>query len=110
MPLLEQRDTRARATGGRRDRPEVSVMRESPEARVVMYVFRPGQALPLHRSPSKVSLTVVDGTGVFTTLGRERVVTPGDTVSYSPHEPHAMRSEEEELVVLATIAPSPGWG
>lgn len=110
MPLLEHRGVRADATGDRRDRPEVSIMRDSPSARVVMYNFRPGQALPLHRTPATVSLTVVDGMGVFTTLGRERVVTPGETVSFAPHEPHAMRSEDESLIVLATIAPSPGWG
>jgi quercetin dioxygenase-like cupin family protein len=106
MKLLDITDI-APTPGIRTDRPDVSVLYDTPHARVVLYRFRPGQGLPLHKTASSVLLTVVEGAGVFTGMGQECTLGPGRSVVYAPHEAHAMRAEDQPFTVLATMTPSP---
>jgi mannose-6-phosphate isomerase-like protein (cupin superfamily) len=53
-------------------------------------------------------LTVLAGRGVVSGGDDEREVSDGEVVVYEPNELHGMRALDEELVLLATIAPRPG--
>ena len=80
---------------------------DSPNARLVLFRFRPRQAMPLHGIASSVVLTVLGGRGTFIGAGEQCELSAGQVVAYAPHEMHAVRAEDEELTVLATITPSP---
>lgn len=93
-------------------RPTSAVIHDAPDARLVVFRLAPGQAVPPHRNRSSVQLTVLAGHG---TLSGEEDGTPverrcsaGDVVLYAPGELHAMRAEDAELLLLATITPRPG--
>jgi quercetin dioxygenase-like cupin family protein len=89
--------------------PRVSVLYDSADARVVLLTLRPGQGLPLHRTPADVMLRVLRGRGVFTRSGDQRSVVEGSKLSVEPNEAYALRAEREPLTVLATVTPRSGW-
>ena len=93
-------------------RPASAVLHDSPDARLVVFRIAPGQQVPPHRNASSVHLAVLAGRGVLSgEAGGTPVDVPcvaGDVMLYAPNELHAMRAESEELVLLATITPSPG--
>ncbi|HEX6051561.1 MAG TPA: cupin domain-containing protein [Gemmatimonadaceae bacterium] len=92
----------------RREGPSVSILHDSPDARVVLFTFRPGQGVPLHRTPSAVTLRVIRGRGILTRLDDQRTVWEGTKVAIEPHEAYAVRADDREtMTVLATISPSP---
>jgi quercetin dioxygenase-like cupin family protein len=93
-------------------RPATAILHDAPDARLVVFRLAPGQAVPPHRSPSTVLLTVLEGVGVLSgeSAGApaERTCAAGDVVAYAPHELHGMRATDEALLLLATITPRPG--
>lgn len=89
-------------------RPAISVMHDSPDARLVTFRIEPGQRVPPHTSVSTVILTVLSGSGTVTGGDEERAVVAGDVVAYEPGEMHGMEAGDETLMILATIAPRPG--
>lgn len=97
-----------RAVAANPTRPATAIVHDSPDARLVLFRLSPGQAVPLHRNDSTVTLAVVEGRGSVWGRDGERSVTAGDLVVYDPDEPHAMRASDVELVLLATITPRPG--
>jgi len=100
------------AIAARPDRPATAIVLDDDAARLILFRLAPGQSVPLHRNASIVMLTVLQGTG--TILGRRDDVTTerqchhGDFFSFERGELHGMRADEEELVLLATIAPRSG--
>jgi quercetin dioxygenase-like cupin family protein len=104
--------TAARAAVAAPGRPATAVIRDTPDARLVVFRLAPGQAVPPHRNASSVLLTVLAGAGVLE--GEEdgapvpRACVAGDVVAYAPNELHAMRATDDELLLLATITPRPG--
>ena len=90
-----------------RQGPTVSILHESPEARVVLFSFRPGDGIPLHRTPSSVTLRVLRGRGLVTRVAGQSAIWEGTKLAVEPHEAYALRAEREPLTVLATITPSP---
>jgi len=90
-------------------RPATAVILDSEDVRLVVFRVAPGQMVPPHRNQSTVILRVLAGSGILSgTEGQERNCVAGDTMVYEPNELHGMRSESEELLLLATIAPRPG--
>ena len=89
-------------------RPATTIVHDSADARLIVFRLSPGQSVAPHRSASSVTLTVISGTGLTSGADEERRVTAGDVVTYEPNEMHGMRAMDDELVLLATIAPRPG--
>ena len=93
-------------------RPATATIHDSPDARLVVFRLAPGQQVPPHRNASTVMLTVLAGRGVLSGESDgapvDAACAAGDVVVYAPNELHAMRAEQEELLLLATITPRPG--
>ncbi len=87
-------------------RPRGTIIADSPEARAVVFAFQSGQEVGSHTSPSRVFLYCVRGKGAFLKGESWYPVREGDFLGFEPGEAHAMRAEEE-MVVLALIAPCP---
>lgn len=96
------------AVSARADRPASVLLHDAPDVRLVAFRIAPGQAVPAHTNPSTVVLTVISGSGFLVGREGERAVGAGDLAAYEPDEEHAMRATDEELVLLAAIAPRPG--
>jgi quercetin dioxygenase-like cupin family protein len=89
-------------------RPATAVAHDSADARLVVFRLDPGQSVPRHRNASTVILTVIAGRGFASGGEVERQIASGDVVVFEPNEMHGMRAPDEQLVILATIAPRPG--
>lgn len=72
----------------------------------MVFALRPGQEVEAHTSPSRVFLYCARGKGAFLRGESWQPVREGDFAAFDPGEVHAMRAEEE-MVVLALIAPCP---
>jgi quercetin dioxygenase-like cupin family protein len=90
------------------DRPATAVLLDTPDVRLVVFRLRPGQAVPPHRSPSSVVVTVLSGFGILSGANGERLCGAGEIAAFEPQELHGMRATEGELLLLATITPRPG--
>ena len=108
MIALDPRAAARHAVAPNASRPATAVLLDTPDVRLVVFRIAPGQAVPPHRSPSTVTLTVLEGSGTLSGGEGERRCTAGEVVSYAPEELHGMRATEGELLLLATIAPRPG--
>jgi quercetin dioxygenase-like cupin family protein len=112
MNVIIPRDAARNATAAHHGRPATAVLLDTPDVRAVVFRLSPGQAVPPHRNASTVLLTVLEGQGILS--GEEHGVpvdrhcTAGDMIVYAPNELHAMRAEDMELLLLATITPRPG--
>lgn len=104
----DPRDIGRHAVAAHPGRPAVAVALDTADARLVVFRLAPGQEVPSHTSSSTVILSVVSGAGVIAGGATEVAVATGDIVSFTPGEPHGMRAEDGELVLLATITPRPG--
>ena len=83
------------------------LVHDSPYFKIINFNFRKGQGLPLHSHDieGQVSITVIEGEGVF--LGKEDATLParaGDVLICDISEPHGIRAEKD-MRVLVTIAP-----
>jgi quercetin dioxygenase-like cupin family protein len=112
MTLLDPLRAAREAVAANASRPASAILHDSPDARLLVFRIAPGQQVPPHRNASSVQLSVLAGRGVLSgEAGGLPVDVPcvaGDVVLYAPNELHAMRAGAEELVLLATIMPSPG--
>jgi quercetin dioxygenase-like cupin family protein len=112
MKILNLLDTADAATPARPDRPAMVVVSDEAAARLLLFRLAPGQTVPPHRNASLVMLTVLQGTG--TIVGEVDGATTahgcrgGDLFVFEPGELHGMSAGDEELVLLATIAPRTG--
>ena len=84
-----------------------ALVHDSADARVAVFRIEPGQEVPVHSSTSTVLLAIVSGSGTVIGAEGERVVHAGDLVAYDATEPHGMRAHDEQLVIVAVIAPRP---
>jgi quercetin dioxygenase-like cupin family protein len=80
---------------------------DSPEVRLVVFRIAPGQQVPPHVSKSRVTLKVLEGSGILSGGDSEMPCSAGDVVTYEPGELHGMRSTGQEMLLLATITPRP---
>lgn len=95
------------ATSARPDRPASAIIHDCEHARLVVFRLAPGQSVAPHHSASTVLLQVLEGRGVISGSNGDRRCVQNDVLIFDPNEPHGMRAEDEELVLLATIAPRP---
>ena|SRR5688500_14144882 len=89
-------------------KPAMALVHDCDDARVVVFRIAPGQAVERHVTRSTVVMHVLSGTGTISGGDDERAVEPGMMLTFVPGEAHGMRASDDELVVLATIAPRPG--
>jgi len=108
MNVLDLHRVAGEAKAANASRPATAIVHESADARLIVFRLGPGQSVPPHRNASTVTLTVVAGRGFASGDDGERPIGPGTAVVYAPNETHGMRAADEELVLLATIAPRPG--
>lgn len=108
MRLYDPGMTARSAVSASSDRPAVSILHDNDEGRLVVFRLAPGQRVAEHTSASSVFLTVVSGSGYVSGADGEQPVCPGDIVAFEAREPHAMRADQDELVLAALITPRPG--
>ena len=82
---------------------------DSPHLFYDTYCLLPGQAQKVHaHEGSDKVYYVLRGTGRFTVGGEEHDLGEGEAVIARAGEPHGVRNEtQEELVLLVTMAPRP---
>jgi quercetin dioxygenase-like cupin family protein len=85
------------------------VMHSGNEARAVLIVLKPGQALGEHQVKENAWVTVVEGTAAISAGGETIEAGVGTLVRFDPDERHAIRSETGARVLLV-LAPWPGVG
>jgi quercetin dioxygenase-like cupin family protein len=108
MTALDPHAAARAAVAANPTRPATAVLLDSADVRLVVFRLAAGQAVPPHRSPSTVMLSVLEGSGTLSGGDGERRCAAGDVVAYAPDELHGMRATEGELLLLATISPRPG--
>lgn len=112
MKALDALASARSAVAAHKDRPATAVIHDTDDVRLVVFRIAPGQAVPPHRSPSSVLLTVLEGSGTLSGemdgAPFENVYQTGESVAYMPNELHGMRADEREMILLATITPRPG--
>jgi len=109
VKLLDAISAARSAVGPNPEKPATAIIHESDDARLVVFRLAPGQQVPPHQSSSTVMLRVLEGSGILSGAdGAEHSCVSGDMVVYEPNETHGMRSGNEALLLLATIAPRPG--
>ena len=82
---------------------------ESPRLFYDLYCLLPGQSQKVHaHEDSDKVYYVLEGTGRFTVDDEERDLPQGHAVIAPAGEPHGVRNEtQENLVILVTMAPRP---
>jgi quercetin dioxygenase-like cupin family protein len=91
------------------NRPAMEIIHDSDDVRMVVFRIAPGQRVAPHTSKSTVVLRVLEGSGLLSgARGEERACRRDDMVIYERGELHGMTALEDELLVMAVIAPRPG--
>lgn len=88
----------------------MALLVDSANVRMLVFRLTPGQSVPPHHNASTVIIHVLQGEGMLSGADGERPCAAGDVVAYEPSETHGMRAVDSELLLLVTIAPSPGRG
>ena len=94
------------APDGRRD---PVVVHSGNEARAVLIVLKPGQALGDHQVKENAWVTVLEGSVRISAAGTSVDARPGMLCRFDPDERHSLRTEEGARVLLL-LAPWPGEG
>jgi quercetin dioxygenase-like cupin family protein len=85
------------------------VVHSGNEARAVLIVLKPGQALGEHQVKENAWVTVVGGSVQIEAGGDSVEAGVGTLVRFDPDERHSLRSDEGARVLLV-LAPWPGEG
>lgn len=88
------------------DRPRFQLLHDSPNMRVVLFGFMPGQEMAPHSAPSEICFSVVEGEGKVLVGKEEQEVAAGAVVLCPPNALHGIKATKN-MVVLAIIAPRP---
>lgn len=107
MRIVDPAAIAAAASSANPTRPATAIAHDDADARLVTFRIEPGQEVKPHTSTSSVMLSIVSGHGTVTGADGERPVRAGELVIYARGELHGMRAAEEQLVILAMIAPRP---
>ena len=89
------------------ERPRIKMLYDSSNFRAVLFCLEKDQGVPRHTSPAEVMMQVYNGSGTVIVGDKELPMRAGDVVVSRPNETHGFRSEDERMVVLALIIPSP---
>ena len=82
--------------------PDVTLLHESAQLKVVLVGLAPGQALPPHPGPA-ASFHILSGTGVVVVDGVEHAVAAGATVIVAPGAQRSVRAASP-LVFLGNLS------
>jgi len=88
------------------DKPYRELLYDSPNLRMLVFNFEPGQELPVHSHPSDsdVNLMILEGEGEF--LGAHEMPARAGQMQIMPvGEPHGLRAHTR-MRLLVTIAPT----
>ena len=85
------------------------VVHSGNEARAVVIVLHPGQALGDHQVKENAWVTVLEGSVRIAAGGEAVEATPGMLVRFDPDERHSLSSDDGARVMLL-LAPWPGEG
>ena len=85
------------------------VVHSGNEARAVVIVLTPGQALGDHQVKENAWITVLDGRATVSAGGESVEATPGMLFRFDPDERHSLASREGARILLL-LAPWPGEG
>lgn len=107
MKIVDPAAIAAGAVAANPTRPATAIAHDDADARLVSFRIEPGQEVKPHTSTSSVMLSIVSGRGTVTGADGEQPVRAGDLVIYARGELHGMRAGDEQLVILAIIAPRP---
>lgn len=88
-------------------RPAQQLLYDTQDFRVLLLGLRPGQEIPLHTTTSSVLLQIVSGSGQVQIGEEVRAVSAGAVAVCPPYHPHSLTAGDEDMTVLAVIAPSP---
>jgi quercetin dioxygenase-like cupin family protein len=85
------------------------VVHSGNEARAVLIVLNPGQALGDHQVKENAWVTVLEGSVAISAGGETVEAAPGMLCRFDPDERHSLRSESGARILLL-LAPWPGEG
>ncbi len=94
------------APSGRRD---PVVVHSGNEARAVLIVLQPGQALGDHQVKENAWITVLEGRAAVSAGGERVDATPGMLFRFDPDERHSLTTDDGARILLL-LAPWPGVG
>jgi quercetin dioxygenase-like cupin family protein len=72
----------------------------TPDMRIIVFGFAPGQELSEHTSSRTALLHFLRGRARLTLGGEARDATPGTLVQMAPHLPHSVLAESETVMLL----------
>ncbi len=90
------------------DHPNVEIVFDVPELRLVRFDLGSGVEVGRHQSDSVVTMYALAGDGTIVTGNLESPFRAGDLVVCGRNETHGFSAGGGGLAVLAAIAPSPG--
>ena len=75
---------------------------------IIHFYLKKGQKIPMHTSPSRVIVSVLEGSGRFfyETEENYKELKAGETIIYEREEPHGFQATED-MIVQAVIVPKP---
>lgn len=83
-----------------------TLLHNSPQMRVMLFGFQPGQEMSPHSAPSEICFHILEGEGTILIGKEEQAVAAGQVVFCPPGVPHGIKARQR-MAVLAVIAPSP---
>lgn len=80
---------------------------QTPEARVVLFTFAPGQELTSHTNRRRALVQVLEGTCEFFFADRWQTLAAGTFLHLPPNHPHAVRAGQSAFSMLLTLTVEP---
>jgi quercetin dioxygenase-like cupin family protein len=65
--------------------------------------MKAGKSLPEHKAKGEIVVQCLEGRVVFSTLGKEIEIQPGQLIYLNPAEPHAVRAIEDSSFLLTVV-------
>jgi quercetin dioxygenase-like cupin family protein len=72
-------------------------------AKVVRVVLKAGKTLPEHKAKGEIVVQCLEGRVVFSTLGKEIEIQPGQLIYLNSAEPHSVRALEDSSFLLTVV-------
>ncbi|MEB0059688.1 AraC family ligand binding domain-containing protein [Variovorax sp. LG9.2] len=67
-------------------------------------VLPAGKKIPLHQTPSAITVQCLEGAVEFESHGRARLMRPGVMLFLAPADPHALEALEDSSVLVSKLA------
>ena len=70
---------------------------------VTLFAFEKDEEISTHESGGDAMVTVLEGTGRFTIVGREHILKAGQSIVMPARKPHAVYGEERFKMLLMVV-------